>query len=384
MESSINRARVLMSENKYSEANEILVELTYRGSVQATTLLAENNFYGRGVEADRETAYVILTSAIERTQNLGLIEFLVLLRTIDHERINAEYDEKAKKEFFEETFNYLIYASFNNSNNPNIYFTLGTFYETGTGTEINLESAQDNYKRAAEICYQDVQNNFDLFINSGFRLGRLQLNFEQALKDGVNNIINCSQYLNVAKVYAGRIFYEGKLIEKDYSKAFDYFQNAAKAGILEAQFYLAEMYENGIPNVCEKNLNKAIDLYFAVAMNLVNRGKCIIECLPPLATSEEYCVPIEKRSIEKLKIHRPQLLEIVEKNKQKCLKEKCTRCFTKNQAIMQHAFYTINYPGNSTNNCTCLNCMQKCYDGYSLMDFGIIPSICNCKCSNNK
>ena len=115
MEQSLNRAISLISEKKYSEANEILGELTYRGNIQATQLLAENNFYGRGVEQDRETAYVILTSAIERTQSMALIEKLCLLRAEDHDRIEAEQNEKQKKEFYEETFNYLMVATFNKS-----------------------------------------------------------------------------------------------------------------------------------------------------------------------------------------------------------------------------------------------------------------------------
>lgn len=386
MEQSLNRAISLISEKKYSEANEILGELTYRGNIQATQLLAENNFYGRGVEQDRETAYVILTSAIERTQSMALIEKLCLLRAEDHDRIEAEQNEKQKKEFYEETFNYLMMATFNNSRNPEIYFLLGCFYESGTGTEVDLASAQENFKRAAEICYQDVNNRLDLFISSGFRLGRLQLNFENTLKDGVNNILNCTQYLNIAKVFAGRFYYEGKLVEKDYSKAFDFFKNAAKFGLLEAQFYLAEMYENGIPNVCEKDLNKAVELYFSVAMSLCNRGKSIIESLPPLATSPEYCVPIDQRSIEKLKIHRPQLLDTLNNYKKLCSNEECTQHFTKNQLTFQHTYNLYNYPGFSYSHSVCSNCMQKCYDGYYIMDLGVSVSYCDCRCSheNNK
>ena len=384
MDSPIEQAKMLMSQNRYDEANEILADLTFRGNITATKLLAMNHFYGKGLEQDRETAYVIVNSAIERTQSIILSELLCELRIADFDRVQAELNDKEKKEFFEETFNTLIILSYSDCQNPKIFYYLGNFYESGTGTQIDLNSAQASYEKAAQMSYQDQQKYQNIFYESTFRLARLQLNSEAKLQEGITNITNFADNFIKMQILAGRRYYEGKLIPKDESKAFKYFTNTAKVGIYEGQFYLAEMYEKGISNVCEKDTNKAIELYFSVAMSLVNRGKLVLESLPPNATIPENCVPIEQKSIERLKILRPQLLEVLDKYKKLCSNDICTRSFTKEELTYQHTYDVINFPGLVYGNSICNRCMNKCFDGCTAVDDGIMQSYCDCKCYHNK
>lgn len=376
---ALAQAKSLMESNNYADANTILADLVSRGNTKATIFLSDNHFYGRGADQDRSIAYDILNNANERAPDIELIEHLCRLRLRDIDRAN-QLSEKEKNEFFEAMYDNFTYASLYESNDPGTYFVLGLLYETGTGTSVNLYNAQENYYKSLQLSLNRQNQDKDLLYQAAFHLGRLQLNYENTQKDGASNIISSADYINCAKVYAGRLYYEGKIIEKNLSKAFDLFKKAADMGIIEAQFYLAEMYEFGASGIVEQNLDKAIDLYFSVATVLANRGNCIIESLPPLATSPEYSGPIDKRAIEKIELYRPDLLSMLEKYKKICNRDQCTRTFTGTGFSIQHSFSSANTKGYLSGHSFCLQCAKKCFNNANIIDKGICSNFCDCTC----
>lgn len=62
-----------------------------------------------------------------------------------------------------------------------------------------------------------------------------------------------------AACYLGKLYYNGKVVKKDYKKAATYFQIAANAGHAWAICYLGMCYQYG--NGFEKNENKAMELF---------------------------------------------------------------------------------------------------------------------------
>ena len=65
--------------------------------------------------------------------------------------------------------------------------------------------------------------------------------------------------LDFAQVIVGRVYYRGKFQERNYQKAFEWFQKAADSGNSYAQYLLGNMYENG--NFVEQNYDTALSLY---------------------------------------------------------------------------------------------------------------------------
>lgn len=61
----------------------------------------------------------------------------------------------------------------------------------------------------------------------------------------------------------GRIYYFGRIVNRDYSKAMKYFQECAKNGNSEAQEFIAQMYFDGTG--VEQNYYKAFDYFFKAA-----------------------------------------------------------------------------------------------------------------------
>lgn len=69
--------------------------------------------------------------------------------------------------------------------------------------------------------------------------------------------------LAFAQTIVGKVYYRGKLNERNYEKAFDWFSKSADLGDSLGLYYLAVMYENGFGTNVDKQ--KAWDLYLASA-----------------------------------------------------------------------------------------------------------------------
>ena len=60
----------------------------------------------------------------------------------------------------------------------------------------------------------------------------------------------------------GHLYYLGEGVEKDYKKAFEYMTKESKQKAPETNFYLGEMYRDGL--YCEQDDNKAIAMYIQI------------------------------------------------------------------------------------------------------------------------
>ncbi len=85
---------------------------------------------------------------------------------------------------------------------------LGSFYEHGTGTSVNIRKAIDSYGQAAKAGNRDAMNS----------LGTIYANLEEAYSS---------------------------IIKTDYSLAAKWFEKAAVLGLVEAQYNLGMLYEYG-------------------------------------------------------------------------------------------------------------------------------------------
>lgn len=115
---------------------------------------------------------------------------------------------------------------------------LANCYAKGLGCTANTSIAFQLYKRALKAYESEIEN---------FR------------KDNDSNKKSDLSYLNYR---IGKMYYYGQGTEVNKKIAFDKF--TASQSNTYSLFYLAKFYENGEPNVVDKDLSKAFDLYSTV------------------------------------------------------------------------------------------------------------------------
>lgn len=369
----------LLNQCKYEEANRILLPLTKTSNPQALFLYAQNLYNGNGVKRNRPEAYKLFDKVLDICADVKSIEKYVNMRFEDFDIFSSSVSEKEKDENMKRTFSLYDFAAMYESTHPFVYYNFGTCYESGYGTMIDYEESIKNYEKALNLIKKGFGNTKKRL---HFHLGRLKLRNEKTFNSAVKHIqLAVESGYSPSFVYLGRLLYEGKIVKKDDSTAFNLFSLAAKKGVIEGQFYLAEMYEKGIEKVVEKNLNKAIDLYFAVAVALSGRNNVTIESLPKIASLPENWDPIDQRAIEKLRNYRPQLINLLDKYKFKKENE-CTSNAI--EESLQHCFICYDRPDTILDRCICSYCMKNCYEGCFLIDYGIAHHRCGCLISLKK
>ena len=92
----------------------------------------------------------------------------------------------------------------------------------------------------------------------------------------------------------GRVYYRGKLKERNYQKAFEWFQKAAENGNSYGLFLLGNMYENG--SYVEQNYETALSCYKSSA------AQNNIMALGEMAYMKDngYGLPMDKEEAEKI------------------------------------------------------------------------------------
>lgn len=375
---SYEEALRLQEEERYEEANQMFMKLQ-NSNLQAAIILAVNIYSGLGIAKDRARSYDIFERIINRTQNLRAIEIYSKFRYQDQDIFLPSVSEAERYESMTRAFTLLEFAVVFGSQDFEVYLCLGRCYESGYGTISDKNKAIEYYQIALQLTPHD---NVQIILL--FKIGRLQLFNTNTLEKAIKNLqISAERGNTAAYVYLGRIFYEGKIAEKDDSSAYFYFSMAAKNGIVEGQFYLAEMYEKGIEKVVEKNLKKAIDLYFAVAMSLCGRNDVIIESLPNEVSLPENCERIDQRALEKLKIYKPEILSLIEKIESCGSKsDSCTVSYFNRNYVIQKYYACDDLPNfQFSADCICENCMKKCFSKHRLVDNGIGSFFCDCFCN---
>ena len=100
--------------------------------------------------------------------------------------------------------------------------------------------------------------------------------------------------LAFAQTIVGKIYYRGKLNERNYEKAFDWFSKAAESGNSYAQYLLGNMYENG--TFVEQNYDTALSYYknSAAQNNIMAIGEMAY------MKDNGYGMPMNKEEAEKI------------------------------------------------------------------------------------
>lgn len=100
--------------------------------------------------------------------------------------------------------------------------------------------------------------------------------------------------LAFAQAIVGKVYYRGKLNERNYEKAFDWFSKAAESGNSYAQYLLGNMYENG--TFVEQNYDTALSYYknSAAQNNIMAIGEMAY------MKDNGYGMPMNKEEAEKI------------------------------------------------------------------------------------
>ena len=100
--------------------------------------------------------------------------------------------------------------------------------------------------------------------------------------------------LAFAQTIVGKVYYRGKLNERNYEKAFDWFSKAAESGNSSAQYLLGNMYENG--TFVEQNYDTALSYYknSAAQNNIMAIGEMAY------MKDNGYGMPMNKEEAEKI------------------------------------------------------------------------------------
>lgn len=100
--------------------------------------------------------------------------------------------------------------------------------------------------------------------------------------------------LAFAQTIVGKVYYRGKLNERNYEKAFDWFSKAAESGNSYAQYLLGNMYENG--TFVEQNYDTALSYYknSAAQNNIMAIGEMAF------MKDNGYGMPMNKEEAEKI------------------------------------------------------------------------------------
>lgn len=100
--------------------------------------------------------------------------------------------------------------------------------------------------------------------------------------------------LAFAQTIVGKVYYRGKLNERNYEKAFDWFSKAAESGNSYAQYLLGNMYENG--TFVEQNYDTALSYYknSAAQNNIMAIGEMAY------MKDNGYGMPMNKEEAEKM------------------------------------------------------------------------------------
>lgn len=147
-------------------------------------------------------------------------------------------------------------------NNSYALFNLAAFYASGIGTDKNIDKAIEYYTKAATLNNDDAINVLGYLYENGIGFVKdipkaISL-YEKAIK--LNN--NGFSLFNL-----GNLYYEGKDVQKNYSKAIYYFEQSAKQHNSDALLYLGIIYADG--KGVDQDLSKAKN-YFEKATNYNN------------------------------------------------------------------------------------------------------------------
>ncbi|GES92221.1 Sel1-like repeat protein [Rhizophagus clarus] len=219
-----------------SKAFEFYKISANNGYVNAQFALGYCYSNGIGTVPNTERAYELYKMAAEKGHNDA--QYNLLLYPL------RKGDDKAEKKLFETVKTAAEKECLESQ------YLLGYYYSHGIGTEINKEKALELYKMAAKRNHSMAQNNLgDLYKNDKF-FKKAFYWYDKAAEDNDNMI---------AQYNIGQCYELGIGIDKNYFKAFCYYENSYKLDYLESYFQLGYFYINGLGT--KINRKKGFQLY---------------------------------------------------------------------------------------------------------------------------
>lgn len=138
----------------------------------------------------------------------------------------------------------------------------GHRYYFGHGVKKNYQKAFEYYKKSSDLNNSDGMNHLGMMYEKG--IGVIQ-NIDNSIKY-YNLSININNNNNDAKYNLANLYYLNK-IYYDIPKAIKIYKEAAESGHNQSQTILAGLYENGINNYLQPNIQLAIKWYRIASNN---------------------------------------------------------------------------------------------------------------------
>ena len=137
---------------------------------------------------------------------------------------------------------------------PFTCYQIGKLYEEGRYVEKNLDKAKEWYKSAGwkGERWRSDYNSWEWSVENDSQSSSAKAYFAFLCIDAEQGITEAQEKL-------GDAYYYARGIERDYSKAAEWYLKAAQQGNTYSQYSLAQMYEEG--KGVEKNINVAIEWY---------------------------------------------------------------------------------------------------------------------------
>ena len=237
---------LLYSEGKgvkqdYIKAKELYEIAAKHNNVNAIINIGDFYFQGKGVEKNYSKAKEYFEQAAKFNDETALIN----LANIYYNGIGTPRDFLRAKYYYE------LCAKKNNSQ---ALVNLGDIYFEGKEVEKDLSKGIEYFEAAAKL-----DNVYALYI-----LGTIYYEGKFVEKDLTKSLgyLQKASYLkhSYSLYYLGLIYYhQGELSNQNYIKAREYFDLSVKYNNPSALFYLGFIYENG--KGVEKDISKAIEYY---------------------------------------------------------------------------------------------------------------------------
>lgn len=132
---------------------------------------------------------------------------------------------------------------------------LGYFYEVGYGVPQNYQKAFDLYKEAANEKEPIALYNVGICYLNGYGVKKDSIEGFMYLEKSALQGIPFAQYV------LGALYYNGdKIVQKDVSKALEWYTLASNQGMPDAQYELSKIYYHGEDGEVTPDYNKAKNL----------------------------------------------------------------------------------------------------------------------------
>ena len=263
----------ILTKIDYNEARKCYELLAQRNNPRGYLMLGHMYYHGNGVKVDYNKAKMYLKKA----SALNDSDAFLMLGCLYY-----EFDKKYKK-----AKKYLEIAA--KQNNSNAILMLGNLYLYGHGVQRNYKKAKELYEKA--IGYHNVFGYYNLGMlyyygkgveqsyskakelfeksepneSSSMMLGHLYYKERNVGRDAKRDYFKARLFyeksFTLKSIYKlGEIYENGYGVKKNYTKAREYYELAAKKNFHRACLKLGDFYKNGLG--VQINMKKSIDYYF--------------------------------------------------------------------------------------------------------------------------